>query len=422
MKPSFKSWLILAGVLILIAGAGAYLTLRRAGVARIGGAEPARRPHRTAGIAGKMAASRAVLSYLREPGAEKLEAALRACLSTAEREPGDLLNNFLLAFCYRELKDTAAEARALAECRPEERAMYRFSFYDHRDDLADALYYMPAYLCGKLREAHNAWETFPPGSRCPFFGGPITIREYRRGDGTGTRFICPKCDGMIQLRENAFMGNIVNSRVKKENPLISILPHIAVLLEDRQWGGTDKADAVPRLVSALGIKEGMTIADIGAGIGQFAFRFAEAAGPKGKVYAEDIDEGLIGLVRYCVEKEGLKNIVPVVGTPTDMKLPPGALDMAVLIHVYQSIVLFMDEQGPGVMEPFFDGFFASIRKSLKKEGVLIVVDHIDPQRDVSAATVAAALEKRGFRLKADKGEWKGRDYILVFGKAGPPGK
>lgn len=430
MRQSFKTWLLLVGVFVIIAGAGAYLTLRKTGVKRIsgdisgdiGGDRQARRAFRTEGLAGKIGASQAVLAYLKAPGAGTLKEALQACLSVAERNPDDVLNNFLLAFCYHEMKDPAAEAAALSRCRPEQRDMYRFCFYEHRGDLADALYYLPGYLCSKLRESHNSMADFPPGSVCPFFGGPISRREYRRGDRTVARFICPKCDGMIKLQEDRFMGNVVDHNINKNNPLISVFPSFAVLLEDRKRARTDKPGSVSRIIDALDLKEGMTVADIGAGIGQFSFLIAERVGPKGKVYAEDIDEGMIGMLKYCVGKEGVKNVVPVLGTPDDMKLPPASLDMAVLIHVYWGIVLVMDEQGPKVMDTFFDGFFAAVHKALKKDGVLVLVDHADPQLDISIRKVVEELKKRGFRPIANSGIPNDRNFVLSFKKTGPAAK
>lgn len=421
MRQSFKTWLILICVFFVLAGAAAYLTLRRTGSIMLYGDKAARRAYRAAAMTGKISASQAVLAYLRTPGKETLDEALRTCLAARKTTPEDVFNNFLTAFCYHEAGDPAAEARTLANCRPEQKAAYRFGFYDHKKDLADALYYTPAYLCVKLREASNAKEKFPPGAKCHFFGGPITRREYRHGTRTVTRLICPKCDGMLQLREDRFLGNIVNQRVKKENPLVSILPSYANLLEDRRRSGDEKPETVARLVDAIGVGPGMTVADIGAGIGQFSFPFAERVGPKGKVYAEDIDESTFKLLKYTVEKEGIKNVIPLLGTPTDMKLPAGALDMAVLIHVYRSVVMGMDEEGAERVNSFFDGFFASIAKALKKDGTLVLVDHKDLEFDVSSETIAAGLKKRNFELTSER-RLKGRNYIFIFKKAGAAGK
>ena len=47
------------------------------------------------------------------------------------------------------------------------------------------------------------------------------------------------------------------------------------------------------VVMALGLKEGDAIADIGAGTGYFAFRFAHHVGATGQVYAVDVSPDMI---------------------------------------------------------------------------------------------------------------------------------
>jgi ubiquinone/menaquinone biosynthesis C-methylase UbiE len=78
---------------------------------------------------------------------------------------------------------------------------------------------------------------------------------------------------------------------------------------------------VPEVVAALGITPGMRIADLGAGTGVFAVPLAQAAGPTGKVYAIDIDEGLLEIVRDKARNAGATTIETVVAGPTDPKLP-----------------------------------------------------------------------------------------------------
>lgn len=391
-----------------LAAAGAYLHLRGAGAAR---------DRESEAVSFQAAAAWELLAYLREPGQRNLDAALRTCRAAVEHSPGDILNSFLLAFCLRESGEAAAETRALAALRPEQRDTYRFCFYEHRRDLADALYYMPAYLCVKMRETPNWAEKFSRRPVCPVFGGPVAVKRYRAGNREMGRFICPKCDGMIELRENSFLGDLSNSRVQKENPLIYLFSQVAFSQETRGRTGQAQHDAVPAILDAVGAREGEVVADIGAGMGQFTFPLAERVGPKGKVYAEDIDRGTNELLRYCVEKEGLKNVVPVLGDQTDMKLPAGALDRAVLIHVYKGIVMGLYEQGPAVLDKFLDGFFASVHRSLKKDGVLVLVDHYDRQFGLDAETVKAALTKRNFRLAAEKTGAADDNFVFHFKKA-----
>ncbi|HET6969479.1 MAG TPA: methyltransferase domain-containing protein [Phenylobacterium sp.] len=99
----------------------------------------------------------------------------------------------------------------------------------------------------------------------------------------------------------------------------------------------DTADESGQLIRDLAIKPGMAVADIGAGSGYHTLRLSPAVGPKGVVYAEDIVESYVsGLSREAAAR-GLRNVRTVVGKPDDPRLPRGAIDRAVLIHMYHEI-------------------------------------------------------------------------------------
>jgi ubiquinone/menaquinone biosynthesis C-methylase UbiE len=72
--------------------------------------------------------------------------------------------------------------------------------------------------------------------------------------------------------------------------------------ERRQWQDPDQ------ILSSIGVDNGMVFIDIGCGDGYFALPAARKVGPRGKVYANDIDPGAIERLRIQAEKEGLDNI------------------------------------------------------------------------------------------------------------------
>src|SRR6476620_11108361 len=88
------------------------------------------------------------------------------------------------------------------------------------------------------------------------------------------------------------------------------------------------------VIEAMGIRPGMTVAEIGAGTGFFSRRLAKAVGPSGKVYAEDIQPQMIDLLKKDIAKEDLANVIPILGTETDPKLPAGGIDRILLVDVY----------------------------------------------------------------------------------------
>lgn len=347
----------------------------------------------------------AVSVYLRNPGPEALQQALRTCLSIEEKLPGDMYNGFLLAFCRHESGDAEGETRALSKFRPEQKDLYRYIFYERRDKLAEALTALPAYLCLHLRERPDASDLFPQGSTCPFSGAPVTARHYRSGNRTVAKYMCPDCDGAIRALEN---------RKEGANPLLPVLSLAADTLQDSARFKPGEPDITARLVSAVGLRRGQTVADIGCGYGQFTFAFAEKVGERGKVYAEDIDPAQIELLKHLIGKWKIGNIEPVLGSPTDINIPAGTLDMALLVHVYRRILMDIDEKGDENRDKYLTAFFAGIHKALKRTGTLVVIDHIDPMIGSSGKKLVKILDQRGFKLVSDPYATMDQSFILFF--------
>ena len=89
------------------------------------------------------------------------------------------------------------------------------------------------------------------------------------------------------------------------------------------------------LVEALNLKPGDAVADVGAGSGYFSWRMAKRVGEKGAVHAVEIQQEFLDLLMGNMKKRGVGGIVkPVLGTVQDPKLPPGALDLILLVDVY----------------------------------------------------------------------------------------
>ena len=99
----------------------------------------------------------------------------------------------------------------------------------------------------------------------------------------------------------------------------------------------DDAEEPRQLVRLLGIKSGMTIADIGAGSGYYVVRLSPIVGPRGRIIAQDVvPEYLQGLGRR-VRDLGLQNVTISLGEPDDPRLPVGSLDLAIMVHMYHEI-------------------------------------------------------------------------------------
>jgi SAM-dependent methyltransferase len=106
------------------------------------------------------------------------------------------------------------------------------------------------------------------------------------------------------------------------------------------WRNEAERDAAgePRqLVRRLGIKPGMTVADIGAGSGYYVVRLSPIVGPSGRVIAEDVVPEYLQGLRRRVRALGLANVTIGLGEPHDPRLPANSLDTAILVHMYHEI-------------------------------------------------------------------------------------
>src|SRR5688572_18602460 len=96
-------------------------------------------------------------------------------------------------------------------------------------------------------------------------------------------------------------------------------------------------EAPSRAIKALEIRPGQVVADIGAGSGYYAVRLADAVGSTGRVYATDIQPEMLAIIKKKIEAGAPRNIELVLGTPTESRLPDGAIDLALMVDVYHEL-------------------------------------------------------------------------------------
>jgi SAM-dependent methyltransferase len=160
-----------------------------------------------------------------------------------------------------------------------------------------------------------------------------------------------------------------------------------------------------RVIEALDIRTGQSIADIGAGTGYFSVRLARVAA-RPTVYAVDVERSMVDYVRQRASKEGLKNIVPVLASPASANLP-APVDLVLIVDTYHHI-------------PQRTEYFRALRKSIKPGGRLAIIDF---RRDApegppvefrfTPAQVEAELAPSGFRVLA-RHDFLPRQYFLVL--------
>lgn len=172
------------------------------------------------------------------------------------------------------------------------------------------------------------------------------------------------------------------------------------------------------IMDELQIADGSRVADLGAGGGWFTIRLARRVGPNGVVYAEDIQPLMIEAMSRRVEREGLRNVVPVLGTATDPKLPQtGELDAVLIVGAFHE----MDEPSrPEVIVTLLN----HVARALKPQGRLGIVDFTPggggpgpaPDERVDPETVIRATARAGFKLQKREAI-PPFIFLLVFGNA-----
>ena len=162
------------------------------------------------------------------------------------------------------------------------------------------------------------------------------------------------------------------------------------------------------MLAALDIKKGSVVADVGAGVGYHVWRLAEIVGPTGKVIGEDIQEGMIRLLKKNIEDRRLRNVEIVLGTPMDPKLPASTLDLVLMVDVYHE---FSD---PVTM-------MKHIQTALKPDGRVVLVEFrkedptvpIQPLHKMSVPEVRSELEPLGFKFDRSI-EFLPWQHVLIF--------
>jgi ubiquinone/menaquinone biosynthesis C-methylase UbiE len=176
-------------------------------------------------------------------------------------------------------------------------------------------------------------------------------------------------------------------------------------LEDPARADWQKPEEV---VAHLNLKADETVADIGAGSGYFTLRLARAVGPGGRVYAVDIDRGMLEYIEQRARRERLGNIQTVLASPHDPQLPASSLD---LVFICDTLHHISDREK----------YYPLLARALKPGGRFVDVDFhkrplpIGPSVEMKIAKSALIEEARpaGFHLVKEY-DFLPYQYFVVF--------
>jgi ubiquinone/menaquinone biosynthesis C-methylase UbiE len=170
-----------------------------------------------------------------------------------------------------------------------------------------------------------------------------------------------------------------------------------------------------KLLTALGVKPGEIVCDMGCGNGFYSLELAKLVGEKGKVLAVDIQREMLQLLKERAADEKINNIELIHGTVVDPKLPERSVDLMLMVDVYHEF------SHPEEM-------LAAIRKSLKTNGRVALVEFraedpnvpIKPLHKMSKEQIMKEFPPSGFKLveEFDELPWQ---HLMFFQRDDQPG-
>jgi ubiquinone/menaquinone biosynthesis C-methylase UbiE len=171
-----------------------------------------------------------------------------------------------------------------------------------------------------------------------------------------------------------------------------------------------------RLLKELRIKQGEVICDMGCGNGFYTLQLAKLTGPKGKIYAVDIQQEMLDLLKSRAEAAKVRNVERVLGGERDPHLPENSLDLILMVDVYHEF------SQPAPM-------LKAIRKALKPTGQIALVEFraedpkvpIQPLHKMSKKQIVKEFPANGFKLarQFDNLPWQ---HLMFFERDDAPKK
>ena len=180
-----------------------------------------------------------------------------------------------------------------------------------------------------------------------------------------------------------------------------------------EWLTRDNREQEERctlMLDNLGIKQGMTICDMGCGNGFYTLKLAQMTGETGHLYAVDIQPEMLAFLNQRADQQGIRNVSPILGTFTDPRLPKGKIDLILLVDVYHEF------SHPEQM-------LAAMRDALAPGGLCALVEFraedrnvpIKPEHKMTKAQIMKEWPANGFKLvkEFDELPWQ---HLMFFAR------
>ena len=168
------------------------------------------------------------------------------------------------------------------------------------------------------------------------------------------------------------------------------------------------------MLRSLKIPAGATVADVGAGAGYYSIRLARKVGPRGVVYATDLQPEMLRFLRENARAARVANIKPIRATQTKTNLPASTIDLILMVDVYHECT-----------DP--DTLLQGLLTALRPGGRLVLVEFrgedpevpIKPEHKMTLEQVRKEVEPQGFTFKESL-EFLPWQHVIIFEKPREP--
>lgn len=162
------------------------------------------------------------------------------------------------------------------------------------------------------------------------------------------------------------------------------------------------------VIPYLQLKQGDTVADLGAGGGYFSIKMAKVVGEKGMVYAVDIDTESTEYIKNYAKENGLNNVKVILATPHNSKLPQNSLDLIFIRNTYHHFENRVT-------------YFQKLAKTLKPGGRIAIIDYLPEKNNYSwhsteVSIMIKEMKQAGFIVQKQFFILK-RQSFLIFEQA-----
>ena len=172
---------------------------------------------------------------------------------------------------------------------------------------------------------------------------------------------------------------------------------------------SDPKNKPDEILEVLALQQGQKVADIGAGGGYFALRFAEVVGKDGRVFAVDTNPKFLEFIKNSANKKALNNIETVLATEDSPNLPEQSIDLIFMRNVCHHL-------------PNRSEYFKRLKGALKPDGRIAIIEykagggrfsfHRKFGHYVPKEIIIAEMKEAGYRLEKDLGFLPEQSFMI----------